>query len=97
MARMNQFYLSLWKYSCLAAIALLVACGSPTQDNLAKIKNDMTPAEVESILGKPTSSNTQKMGAIETVTYEYKKGDLPLVTIVFVQGKLISKSGSFEQ
>ncbi len=82
---------------CVAALSLLVACGSKvTPANLDKVQNDMTPAQVTAILGKPTEVKTSGFMGLTSTTYLYKKGNTE-VTITFVNDKVMAKNGSFEK
>lgn len=82
---------------CVAVLSLLVACGSKvTPANLDKIQNDMTPAQVTAILGKPTEVKTSGFMGLTSTTYLYKKGNTE-VTITFVNDKVMAKNGSFEK
>ncbi len=78
------------KYILCAALSLvLLGCGggSPltlTQDNLNKVQDDMSQADVRGILGAPTSSEDSPIpivGGTQT-TYHYQN-DKSDVTIVF--------------
>jgi hypothetical protein len=67
-----------------------------TQANLDRVQNDMSAAEVETILGQPTSSQTQPIpivGGTQT-TYTYQAGN-SAVTITFKNNKVKEKSGAF--
>jgi len=67
-----------------------------TQANLDRIQNDMSPAEVEVILGQPSSSQSQPIpivGGTQT-TYTYQNAT-SAVTIVFKNNKVKEKSGTF--
>lgn len=69
---------------------------SLTQANLDRIQNDMSPAEVEAILGQPSSSQSQPIpivGGTQT-TYTYQSGD-SAVTIIFKNDQVKQKSGTF--
>jgi len=80
----------------LAVAMTLLACGSKMNSaNLEKIHNDMTTAEVKDVLGSPTEENTGGMGPLSGTTYVYKSGKSQ-VTINFVNGKVVMKSGSFD-
>lgn len=82
---------------CVAVLSLLVACGSKvTAANLDKVKNDMTTAQVQDILGKPTEVKTSGFMGLTSTTYTYKKGNSEIV-ITFVNDKVMTKSGSFEK
>jgi hypothetical protein len=91
------------KYLWCAALSLMLAgCGggSPltlTQANLDKVQNDMSPTEVQAILGAPTDSKTEPIpvvGGTQT-TYTYRN-DKSEVTIVFKNDKEQSKTGNFQ-
>jgi hypothetical protein len=81
----------------------LSACGggSPltlTQKNLDRVHEDMTPTEVQGILGSPTDSKSEPIpvvGGTET-TYTYRN-DRSEVKIVFKNDKMKEKQGSFNQ
>jgi len=67
-----------------------------TQENLDRIQNDMSQAEVEAILGQPTSSQSQPIplvGGTQT-TYNYQSGT-SAVTIIFKNDQVKQKSGTF--
>ena len=92
------------KYICCLALSLvLVGCGggSPltlTQDNLNKVQNDMSQADVKGILGDPTSSETKPIPIVggEEVDYTYRNSQNGTqVIIVFKNDKVQSKTGSF--
>src|SRR5215217_4971538 len=62
----------------LVALSALAACGggSPvtlTQDNLDKVQQGMSAAQVKSILGAPTSSKSEEIPIVggEKTTYVY--------------------------
>ena len=92
------------RYLLFGALAFVLAgCGggSPltlTQDNLDKVQNDMSPAQVESILGKPTESNTEPIPIVggTQMTYIYRN-DKSEVKIVFKNDMVKDKSGNFGQ
>ena len=67
-----------------------------TQVNLDRISEDMSKAEVEAILGAPTSSNTEPIPIVggEQTTYNYQAGN-SAVTIVFKNDKVKEKHGTF--
>ena len=67
-----------------------------TQANLDRIQTDMSKAEVEAILGQPTSSNDTPIpivGGTQT-TFNYVSGN-SAVTIVFKNDQVKQKSGTF--
>jgi hypothetical protein len=81
------------------AIAALASCnkaGALTQDNLDKIQQDMSSAQVKAILGEPTDSETEPIpivGGTKT-TYTYSDGGAQIV-IVFKNDNVVSKEGHF--
>ena len=80
----------------LAALLLVTACSRLTEDNLQKIHNGMTTAEVKAILGEPTSSQTgSALGIISGTTYIYHT-DTSDVKISFVDDKVIATQGEFK-
>jgi hypothetical protein len=87
------------KYIALVAVAallLVTACSRLTEDNLQKIHNGMTPAEVKAILGEPTSSATSSaLGIITGTTYTYHSGSSD-VKITFLNDKVIATEGEFK-
>lgn len=90
-------------YLCLALSLFLAGCGalssmSLTQANLDKIHDDMSPAEVKSILGDPTDSKTEPIpvvGGTQTI-YTYHSGSSE-VTIIFKNDLMKEKRGTFAQ
>lgn len=92
-----------WFQASLAVLflAILTACGggSPltlTQDNLDKVHNDMSAAEVKSILGAPTESRSEDIPVVggTKLTYVYSN-DQSRVVIVLKNDKVQSKEGAF--
>jgi hypothetical protein len=82
---------------------MLVGCGggSPltlNQANLDKIHDDMSQADVRSILGEPSESKTDPIpivgGTQTTFTYHNDKSE---VTIVFKNDQVKEKHGNFGQ
>ncbi|HEX4085128.1 MAG TPA: hypothetical protein VHY22_09470 [Chthoniobacteraceae bacterium] len=73
-----------------------------TEQNFACLKPDMSPKEVESILGPPNRQETREMPlqsdakTLPMVRYIYIQ-DGKSVTIHFVDGKMIGQTGNFEQ
>jgi hypothetical protein len=85
------------------ACVLIPACARKLTDaNLACVKMDMSPKEVESILGQPTRQETREMPlqadakTLPVQRYIYEQ-DGKTVVIHFVDGKLIGQEGSFDQ
>jgi hypothetical protein len=92
------------KYVLCGALSLiLMGCGggSPltlNQDNLNKVHNDMSQAEVRGIMGAPTDSRDEPIpivGGTKT-TYTYRN-DTSEVTIIFKNDKVQEKDGSFSK
>ena len=88
-------------YLCLALSLLIAGCGvfssmALTQANLDKIHDDMSPAEVKSILGAPTDSKSEPIpivGGTQTIyTYHSDSAD---VTIIFKNDLMKEKKGTF--
>lgn len=76
----------------IGILALLAGCGSSvTRDNFDKIKDGMTVAEVEAILGKPTSTGAGSGAAISVnasgQVSTWQDGERS-ITITFVNGKV---------
>jgi len=85
-----------WKSKILVLIAssLLIACTSKiSQENYNKITTEMSYADVEKILGKPTNTNQLAFGEISAATaiWEGKKGK---VVIQFLNDKVKLKNFS---
>jgi len=90
-------------YFCLALSLFMAGCGafastSLTQANLDKIHDDMSPAEVKSILGEPTDSTSEPIpvvGGTQTI-YTYHSGSSD-VTIIFKNDLMKEKHGTFSE
>ena len=80
----------------MASILLLTACSRLTEDNLQKIHNGMTTAEVKAILGEPTNSATSSaLGIVSGTTYTYHTSSSD-VKITFLNDKVIATEGDFK-
>ncbi len=94
------------KYILCAALSLvLVGCGggSPltlTQDNLNKVQDGMSQAQVREIMGAPSESKDEPIpivgGTKTTYTY-HNDNNTSTVTIVFKNDQEQSKDGHFGQ
>ena len=74
----------------------LAACSRLTEDNLQKIHNGMTTADVKAILGEPTSSQTgSALGIVSGTTYIYHTNTSD-VKITFVNDQVIATEGQFQ-
>jgi len=86
---------------CLVLSLLLIGCGggSPltlNQEHLDQIQDDMSQAQVRSILGDPTDSKEEPIpivGGTQT-TYTYRN-DTSEVAIVFKNDQVKEKRGTF--
>ena len=84
----------------LAAVAAIAACNMKpatlTQENLDKIHEDMTSAQVKAILGSPTDSKSEPIPVVggTKTTYIYTN-DEDTVTIVLKNDTVQSKEGHF--
>jgi len=90
-------------YLCLAVSLLITGCGfftstALTQVNLDKIHDDMSPAEVKSVLGDPATSESEPIpivGGTQTIyTYHSSSSE---VTILFKNDLVKEKHGTFDQ
>ena len=78
------------------AVLALAACSKATEENLQKVHNGMTTAEVRDILGKPTKEDTSSaLGIISGTTFTYHT-DTSDVKISFVNDKVVSTEGTFK-
>ena len=89
--------------AAIIACAVLPACQRQlTNANLSCVKEDMSPKEVESILGPPTRQETAEMPlqadakTLPVQRYIYEENGNKVV-IHFVDGKLIGQEGAFNQ
>jgi len=91
---MNAFHLRL--FLPMVAILMLTACSRLTEENLQKVHNGMTPAEVKAILGEPTSTaSSSALGIITGTTFTYHSGSSD-VKITFLNDKVIATEGDFK-
>jgi hypothetical protein len=85
----------------LLAVSMLVlglaACSRArlTNENLGKVYNGMTEAQVETILGKPSRIETGETLGIKGSTYYYDKGGAH-VEITFLNNSVMVKQGTFQ-
>ena len=93
--------------SILAAALILTCVALPgckpklTDANRDAVKMDMSPKEVESILGPPAQIESHEIELhdpqkLPMVRYVYKQNG-KTVTLHFVDGKLIGQEGSFDK
>lgn len=90
---MNHSFCRLLALGC--ALALLAGCGrKPTNAALAKVTTGMGPVQAKEVLGPPTLQEELPLGEQKAERWVY--GEEPnQVELVFLRGKLISKSGEF--
>jgi hypothetical protein len=96
------------RFPSIAAAALVACLALPgctrklSNANLDCVKDDMSPKEVESILGEPTRRETREMPlqtevkTLPVLRYVYEQNG-KTVTVHFVDGKMIGVEGSFDQ
>lgn len=103
MAARIPFSIALIAFAFIACCVLLPGCQRNLTDaNLACVRMDMSPKEVESILGQPTRSETREMPlqadakTLPVQRYIYEQNGKTVV-IHFVDGKLIGQEGSFDK
>jgi hypothetical protein len=83
-------------FLAMAALLLITACSRLTEDNLQKIHNGMTTAEVKDILGEPTSSDTSSaLGIVSGTTFTYHTATSD-VKVTFLNDKVIATEGDFK-
>lgn len=77
------------------AVAVAVSCSGKriTKANVDQVSEGMSKKQVESILGPPTSLNTQNLVITKKTTYVYRQGK-DTVTIVFKDDKVQSKDST---
>ena len=85
-------------FAAVAALALLAGCNHRiTDDNLKQLRPEMSPKEVESVLGQPNRTEKFQMEVqthkpvLDGVRYYYEK-DGKTIALHFVDGKLISQT-----
>jgi hypothetical protein len=93
---------SITMVALIACLAMPACRRKLTDANLSCVKMDMSPKEVESILGQPTQQETREMPlqadvkTLPVLRYVYQQNG-KTVTIHFVDGKLIGQEGDFDQ
>jgi len=103
---MRKYITTLHRASLIGLLAIFTvftvdACKSGplstlTQENLDKVQNDMSSAQVKAILGEPTDSSTEPIpivgGNKTTLTYS---GPQAHIVIVLKNDQVQSKEGNF--
>jgi hypothetical protein len=103
MERRNRFHVMKKLFSLLACACVfaLTACDATsvtlTQENLDKVQEGMTAAQVKAILGSPTGSKDEPIPVVggTKTTYTYASTDGDKVVIVLKNDTVQSKEGSF--
>ena len=85
---------------CVSLLSLVPACnrnpltGSKlTRDNYDHVTNGMTKAQVERIMGPPTTTETKDMLIFKKTTYRYEEGS-KFALFTFKNDELDSKEGN---
>jgi len=79
------------------ALGCFASCGpKPSNISLAELKSEATPKEVAKVLGQPSQKEKSKFGPQEAERWIYGEG-YDRVELVFIGGKLISKTGNFRE
>ena len=83
------------RLTLVVLIALSVSCIGKriTKANVDQVTEGMSKKQVESILGQPTSSQTENPAIMRQTTYVYRQGK-DTVTIVFKDDKVQSKDST---
>ncbi len=82
----------------VAALFVLSACHGKrlTRANVDEVTKGMSPKQVESILGPPTSVDSTNLLVTKKVTYSYAQGG-ESVTIVFFNDEVSSKESNLHE
>lgn len=86
-----------WLALLLAAVFAFSACHGKrlTKANVDEVEKGMSPKQVESILGPPTSIDSTNLLVTKKVTYVYQQGS-ESVTIVFFNDEVASKESTLK-
>ena len=86
---------SVSRFVLVLVLALCVSCSGKriTKANVDQVTDGMSKKQVESILGPPTSLNTQDLVITKKTTYIYRQGK-DTITIVFKDDKVQSKDST---
>jgi len=76
----------------LISLMILISCsGNINKENYDKIRNGMTKAEVESILGKGDSNASSSYGGYSSEAVTYQSG-MKVISVVYSNGRVEAKS-----
>ena len=95
-SRKKTVFLTLPLALIVAIFVLIAACNSAkrlTKANVDQVADGMSKKQVESILGQPTSSQTEGPMIIRQTTYIYRQGK-DTVTIIFRDDKVQKKDST---
>jgi len=83
------------RFLLVLLLALVLGCSGKriTKANVDQVTEGMSKKQVESILGPPTSLNTEDFVIMKKTTYVYRQGK-DTVTIVFKDDKVQSKGST---
>jgi len=83
------------RFLLVLLLALVIGCSGKriTKANVDQVTEGMSKKQVESILGPPTSLNTEDFVIMKKTTYVYRQGK-DTVTIVFKDDKVQSKGST---
>ncbi len=74
----------------IAFVVALAGCSEVTPDNFARIEEGMTEQEVNSILGKPTESNSFNVLGVSSATSHWVGRDA-VIAVQFLNGRAVLK------
>ncbi|HEY5896041.1 MAG TPA: hypothetical protein VIV54_00625 [Burkholderiales bacterium] len=74
------------KSRILVLVLLLAACSKVTQENYLRIEEGMTEQEVNTLLGKPTDSNSVSVLGVSGTVSRWAGAD-GVITVRFINGK----------
>jgi outer membrane protein assembly factor BamE (lipoprotein component of BamABCDE complex) len=83
------------RFLLVLLLALVLGCSGKriTKANVDQVTEGMSKKQVESILGPPTSLNTEDFVIMKKTSYVYRQGK-DTVTIVFKDDKVQSKDST---
>jgi len=83
------------RFVLVLLLVLCVSCSSKriTKANVDQVTEGMSKKQVESILGPPTSLNTEDYVIMKKTTYVYRQGK-DTVTVIFKDDKVQSKDST---
>jgi outer membrane protein assembly factor BamE (lipoprotein component of BamABCDE complex) len=83
------------RFIVVLTLALSISCMGKriTKANVDEVTEGMSKKQVESILGRPTSSRAEEPTTMKRTTYVYRQGK-DTVTIVFQDDKVQSKDST---